>query len=94
MNSGKTDLERFRSHVEVVGDCWEWTGRIDRYGYGEFKFGGVKHKAHRWIYERLNYKLETGWIVDHLCRNRRCVRPSHLELVTAKENTRRGISHR
>ena len=90
----KDDLARFKSHVAVNGDCWEWTGRIDRYGYGEFKHGGVKHKAHRWIYETLNFRLETKWFVDHLCRNRKCVRPDHLELVSPEENTRRGIANR
>ena len=90
----KSDLARFRSHVHKVDECWEWTARLDRSGYGEFKVDGKKEKAHRWIYSVLNHHLETEWVVDHLCRNRKCVRPEHLELVTSAENTRRGISHR
>lgn len=89
-----SDLERFRSHVQKAGDCWEWTGQLDRYGYGAFKYQGKKHKAHRWIYEKLHFTLEPDMVVDHLCRNRKCVRPEHLELVTMAENTRRGIAHR
>ena len=89
-----SDLARFKSYVEKSGECWVWKGRLDRYGYGEFKYQGKKHKAHRWIYEALNFSLEPTMVVDHLCRNRKCVRPDHLELVTMKENTRRGISHR
>ena len=89
-----SDIARFKQHVKQVDECWEWQGRLDRYGYGEFKHGGVKHKAHRWIYQQLNFTLESDMFVDHLCRNRKCVRPAHLELVTPQENTRRGTANR
>jgi len=70
--------------------CWEWTGAIDGTGYGRF---GVRRKnryAHcvAWVIEHgpIPYGLE----LDHLCRNTICVRPSHMELVTHRENMLRG----
>jgi hypothetical protein len=90
----KSDIARFKTHVRAEGECWVWTGRINKGGYGEFKHGGEKHKAHRWIWETLNGVLPSEIVIDHLCRNRSCVRPDHLEAVTNEENVRRGILKR
>jgi hypothetical protein len=92
--SKKADLHRFNQHIEKDGECWVWKSRLDRNGYGEFKHEGVKHKAHRWIYEFFNGIMPTEVHIDHLCRNRRCVRLEHLEAVTAQENKRRGVMYR
>jgi len=78
----------------LVGDgCWSWVGST-RSGYGVFSIGG-KHRrtmaAHRLVYELLVGPIPEGLQIDHLCRNRGCVRPSHLEPVTAAENVRRAI---
>jgi hypothetical protein len=95
MKVTKADLQRFRSHVQVTEECWVWTARTDSKGYGEFKHGGKKHKAHRWLWEAKNGSILPEDIsIDHLCRNRACVRPSHLEPVTIGENMRRGTIHR
>jgi len=70
--------------------CWEWTGALDRSGYGAFKDKGKKINAHRWSY--LNYvgEIPGGLDLDHLCRVRKCVNTAHLEPVTRKVNARRG----
>lgn len=93
---GRPLLERLLERVDV-GDCWEWTGTVSRNGYGAFMFldptaGKVVNKlAHRLVYEQLTGPIPAGLDLDHLCRNRRCVNPDHLEPVTRRENLRRGF---
>lgn len=70
--------------------CWEWTGGTDPTGYGRFFFDGRMGYAHRFAYETAVGPIPAGFDIDHLCRNRRCVRPSHLEAVTRRENLMRG----
>lgn len=78
----------FRPHL---GSCWIWTARIARDGYGRFGIGGRLKIAHRVAYELEVGPIPEGLILDHLCRVRPCVRPSHLEPVTNRENVLRGI---
>lgn len=74
------------------GVCWQWTaGRISS-GYGQFypiKRHGVL--AHRYAYELMRGSIPDGLVIDHLCRNKLCVNPDHLQAVTQGENTRRGL---
>lgn len=72
--------------------CWEWQGRRDGRGYGVFHFEGRSIPAHRYAYESRVGRIPVGLVIDHLCRNPSCVRPSHLEPVTIEENWRRGYS--
>lgn len=73
--------------------CWEWRGApLQTSGYCRVKMGGVSVMAHRAVYEALVGPIPAGLQLDHLCRNRRCVRPDHLEPVTASVNQRRGTS--
>lgn len=67
--------------------CTIWEGRIDRHGYG--RLGA--HLAHRVTYEREVGPIPDGMELDHLCRVRACVNPSHLEPVTKRENQIRGV---
>ncbi len=70
--------------------CWEWLGCCAM-GYGSFWFNGRYMKAHRYAYETLIGEVPIGLELDHLCRNRRCVNPNHMEPVTRGENIRRGL---
>lgn len=89
-------LCRFMEKVDPLENgCWAWTAFLDDCGYGVFRVMPQKTvKAHRWAYENLgNGVLVGGQNIDHLCRNRACVRPSHLEQVTHAENMRRSIGY-
>jgi len=86
------DIERFAAKVERAGDCWRWTAGLMGGGYGQFHYQGSPRYAHRWLYEQLHGPVSAELTMDHLCRNRWCVNPSHLEPVTRGENVLRGIS--
>jgi hypothetical protein len=83
--------ERFFSKV-VAGPncCWIWTGATCD-GYGAFFCGGKNVGAHRWSYEFHVGQIPEGMQIDHLCRVRQCVNPSHLEPVSQAENIKRGL---
>ena len=87
--------DRFFSHVDMTGDCWQWTGSLATGGYGtivaEAPSRGKLLRAHRVAYELMVGPIPEGLDLDHLCRNRGCVRPSHLEPVTRRENLSRGL---
>ena len=68
--------------------CWVWAGSITSEGYGSF-YRGKNLKAHRVVYEFLVGPIPDGLTIDHLCRNKPCVNPAHLEVVTRAENIAR-----
>lgn len=70
--------------------CWIWTGSILPNGYGQVFAGNWKVSAHRLGYVLAYGPIPKGLELDHLCRNRSCCRPDHLEPVTRRENIRRG----
>lgn len=71
--------------------CIEWAGTKERNGYGVISFGGRQFVAHRLEWERVNGPIPEGMVIDHLCRNTSCVRPDHMEPVSGKVNTLRGV---
>lgn len=87
-----TRFKRKVSWEPRTGRCWEWTGTLNSNGYGVFWDGDRAVYAHRWSYEHFVGPIPEGMELDHLCRNPRCVRPSHLEPVTHRENMLRGVS--
>lgn len=84
--------ERFWSKVDASGECWEWLAGKDIHGYG--KFGprpGTSVGAHRMAYYLMVGDIPEGMQLDHLCRNRACVNPAHLEPVSPRTNYLRGV---
>lgn len=90
VNGSTPVLERFWARVEQSGDCWSWTGAKNDRGYGQIRVDGRIVYAHRFSYQVHLGSIPDSLQIDHLCRNRSCVRPDHLEPVTSAENTRRG----
>lgn len=67
-------------------ECWAWQGSVNQDGYGHFWWNGKNGRAHRYAYELRVGPIPKGKQLDHLCRNRWCVNPSHLRVVTNSEN--------
>jgi len=74
--------------------CWEWTASVNSKGYAQIRVAGRKVLFHRLMYERHRGPIPLGLTIDHLCRNRICGNPAHLEVTTIQENVRRGNRHR
>lgn len=88
--------DRIAARVVVASDCWVWTGCISPDGYGRF-FGFREYGTtlpHRAVWQVANGPVVPGLELDHLCNNRACVRPDHLEPVSHQENVRRAWARR
>lgn len=75
---------------ESPDDCWEWQGKLLPGGYGCKQSGGKTLLAHRWVYQIFNGWIPKDAVINHLCSNRRCVNPKHLEVTTQAGNARHG----
>ena len=86
--------ERFWAMVQKTETCWLWTGTTGIKGYGRFRSAGKLWMAHRWAYESIIGAIPDGFQIDHVkdrgCTSKRCVNPSHLEIVTCQENIHRS----
>lgn len=88
----ESDIARFWPRVNKNGPngCWEWTGALNNYGYGAFSIGRPMYPAHRVAYVLILGPVPSNHPLDHLCRNRKCVNPDHLDAVPQKINMQRG----
>lgn len=89
-------IARFWSHVDKGEPtaCWLWklSVTLKRGGYGQFRCEGKTLRAHKVAYELAVGPVPDGLVLDHICRNPRCVNPAHLDPVPHAENTRRGMA--
>jgi hypothetical protein len=86
-------IDRLFAMVDKTEECWNWTGGVAKSGYGSINRGRRTEGTvlvHRASWELLRGPIPDGLHIDHLCRNRRCVNPDHLEPVSPGENVLRG----
>jgi hypothetical protein len=84
-------VSRYVAVPPLLSDCWPWTGARTSHGYGATTLDGRYAVASRAAYELLIGPIPEGLVLDHLCRNRACVNPAHLEPVTHQVNINRGV---
>lgn len=78
--------------AKFKGECWKWPYAINKQGYGQLQINKKRYEAHRWMYELIKGKPPFKSELDHLCRNRSCINPEHLQAVSHQENCRRGYN--
>lgn len=88
-------INRLTRKSKQEGDCRLWTGSLTNRGYGKIMVKGKpSYSVHRLAYEIAKGPIPDNLEIDHLCNNKRCINPAHLETVTHAENIRRGFQHR
>lgn len=88
---GKPLAERLWSNIKTDGECWVWKRGKTRAGYGTIGYFGKTYYTHRLSYELMVGPIPDGLELDHLCFNRLCCNPWHLEPVTSEVNKRRML---
>jgi len=81
-----TTEDRFWAKVQKTESCWLWTADTTWNGYGRIKINHRKILAHRFSYEIHKESIPEKMVIDHICRTRNCVNPSHLRVVTRRQN--------
>lgn len=76
------------SDMPELGNCWNWVGFINGPGYGMFNMGSGTIVSSRAAWILFNGEIPNGMVIDHVCRNRKCVNPSHLRTVTRGQNSK------
>ena len=79
----------FWERLTIADGCWLFSGPTTHNGYGRVNIGGHR-RAHRYAWSELRGAIPDGLHLDHLCRNRLCVNPDHLEVVTQAVNNARA----
>lgn len=85
-NLTQCELNKFNNRWERVNDCHLWMNSLDKDGYGSFYFRKKSRRAHRVAYYGFFGEIPKGYVVNHICRNRHCVNPQHLQAVTVYDN--------
>lgn len=82
------------ARINHAGECWEWALARNRQGYGVYNLGNGNgmYLAHRVSYTAFVGPIPDGLVIDHLCRNTACINPAHLEPVSVRTNSLRGMS--
>lgn len=91
----RRNLDTWLATVQRImpDDCWNWPWSKSANGYGKLQLADRRlHLAHRVIYERVRGPIPPDLQLDHICRNRRCCNPDHLEAVSQRTNALRGVS--
>ena len=87
----------FKQLIDLRGpdECWLWLGSISvKTGYGKKQWFGRSEGAHRWVWTIFRGPVPEGMVINHLCRNRACVNPYHMEVTSQAENVRHGRTAR
>lgn len=83
------DIQKYYKIDKKTG-CWVFENKLEHNGYGRICINYKRIRAHRYFYEKYKGLIKKGLMLDHLCRNRACVNPEHLEQVSCVENIHRG----
>lgn len=90
----KTAEEKFYAYTEATKSCWWWRGPTNRAGYGYLMHNYTQSYAHRWAWEHFVGAIPEGMTIDHLCTNKLCVNPEHMEVVSGATNASRRHGNR
>ncbi len=84
-------LRRILSKLNLPDECWEWAGTWRSDGYSNMGIGRKNYYVHRLMFQWFKHDIPDGLVIDHLCKNKRCVNPNHLEATDMKTNVGRAL---